>query len=557
MKNRKIHNFIVQGSLLAAAGIVCRLIGMLYRLPLIDIIGTKGNGYYTSAYSIYNILLIISSYSLPTAMSRIVSERLAGERYEDVRRSLRVAFLYSTVIGALMFAVMFFGAQRIADFMNKPFLSYVLVTLAPTVWIMAYLGILRGYFQGTGNMMPTGVSQILEQVVNAIVSVVMAKLLFSYGETLVQAGGSEELKYAYGAAGGTIGTGAGALIALLFFLLIYFLYGREIISGEPEDTVTVSKVPESYKSVTKALLLTLLPILFSSFVYNANTVIDDFIFSRLMTYLGYGTSIVLLWGIFGEYRILFNIPMAIANSMSSSVLPSLTAAAARNDRELVMKKTRLGISFTIMIAVPACVGMIFLAEPICAFLFPSEQSGILINVIRLGAPAVVVCSVSTITNAILQGIGQLNKPLVHSAIGLLLHILLLIVLLFIWPGIYSVVIAHFAFGLFVCILNHSAINKYVGKGTEEIRSYIKPLAASLIMGAAAYGIYRLLFRILPAGLTANRFGVGLMLVVCIGAGLFIYLFALFLMKPYTKEELREMPMGRRLYRLARKMGLMS
>lgn len=557
MKNKKVHNFIVQGSLLAAAGLLCRLIGMLYRLPLIDIIGTKGNGYYTSAYSIYNILLIISSYSLPTAISRIVSERLAGERYEDVRRSLRVAFIYSTVIGALMFSIMFFGAQKIADFMAKPFLSYVLITLAPTVWIMAYLGILRGYFQGTGNMMPTGVSQILEQVINAVVSLIMAKLLFSYGETLVAAGGNEELKYAYGAAGGTIGTGAGALIALLFFVIIYFLYGREIASPERAAGEVRSRKIESYGSLTKSLLLTLLPILFSSFIYNANTVIDDFIFSKQMTYMGLGSSIVLLWGIFGEYRILFNIPMAIANSMSSSVIPSLTAAASRNDRELVAHKTKLGISFTVMIAVPACVGMIFLARPICAFLFPSETSGTLINVIRLGAPAVVVCSVSTITNAILQGIGKLNKPLINAAIGLILHTILLVALLFVWPGIYSVVIAHFAFGLFVCILNRICIRKYIGKGTESLKTYLMPFIASLIMGGFAYGAYRLVEIILPESITSNRFGIGLLLVICIGAGLVVYFVVLFLLKPYTKEELIEMPMGKKLYKLARKMRLMK
>ena len=557
MKNKKIHNFIVQGSLLAAAGLICRLIGMIYRLPLIDIIGTKGNGYYTSAYSIYNILLIISSYSLPTAMSRIVSERLAGERFDDVRRSLRVAFVYSTVIGALMFSIMFFGAQKIADFMNKPFLCYVLMTLAPTVWIMAYLGILRGYFQGTGNMMPTGVSQILEQVVNAVVSLVMAKILFSYGETISAAGSSDEIRYAYGAAGGTIGTGAGALIALLFFIIIYFLYGRKLTSEENTAEGIRSQKAESYKSVTKALLLTLLPILFSSFIYNANTVIDDFIFSKMMTYLGYGGSIVLLWGIFGEYRILFNIPMAIANSMSSSVIPSLAAAASKNDRELVAHKTKLGISFTAMIAIPACVGMIFLARPICAFLFPTEESGILIEVIRLGAPAVVVCSISTITNAILQGIGKLNKPLINSAIGLFLHIVFLAVLLYLWPGIYAVVIAHFAFGLFVCILNRICIRKHIGKGTENLRMYIMPLIASLIMGGFAYGFYRLTEIILPGQITTNRFGIGLLLVLCIGAGLIVYFVVLFLLKPYTKEELIEMPMGMKLYKLARKMRLMA
>lgn len=557
MKKVKIHNFIVQGSLLAIAGLLCRLIGMVYRLPLIDIIGTKGNGYYTSAYSIYNILLIISSYSLPTAVSRIVSERLAGGRVDDVKRALRVAFVYSTIMGGLMFAAMFFGADRIAAFENKPFLRYVLVTLAPTVWIMAYLGILRGYFQGTGNMMPTGISQILEQVVNAIVSIVMAKILFTYGSRIAAAGGSEEMKYALGAAGGTIGTGAGALIALLFFIIIYFLYGKDILNHENEEPAGFSRKGESFGQLTKVLLLTLLPILLSSTVYNANTVIDDAIFSRIMTTLGMGAEIVFLWGLFGEYRILFNIPLAVANSMSSSVIPSLTAAYASRDMELVKHKIRLAVSFTVMIAIPACAGMIALAEPICIFLFPGDAREMLTKIIRVGAPAVVVCSVSTITNAILHGIGKLSKPLIHSTIALILHIILLIALLFIWPGIYSVLIAHTALGLIVCILNRISINKEIGRDRSLLKAYLLPAVASLFMGLASWFIYGLLKKILPSAITGNRFGVGAMLCICIAVSLVVYFVILFLLKPYSKEELVEMPMGTKLYALARKLRLMK
>ena len=292
MSGRKQHNFILQGSILALAGILCRIIGMFYRIPLIQIIGTKGNGYYTSAYSIYNIMLIISSYSLPVAVSRLVSARLGNGRAEDVRRILRVAFLYSTVVGGLMFSLMFFGSDRIADFMGKPFVTWSLKSLAPTVWIMAYLGILRGYFQGTGNMMPTAVSQILEQIVNAFISVLMAWMLFDYGLRANIFYAETEYSYAYGAAGGTIGTGAGALTALLFFIILYLLRGRGILSEDEAETGQKRRT-ESYGRIFAVLLLTLLPILLSSFVYNISTVLDDFIFSNGMKALGLSASVVL------------------------------------------------------------------------------------------------------------------------------------------------------------------------------------------------------------------------------------------------------------------------
>lgn len=554
-RNEKKHNFIVQGSILAIAGILCRIIGMLYRLPLVDIIGTKGNGYYTSAYSIYNILLIISSYSLPTAISKIVSTRLSENRPQDARRALKVAFIYSTIIGAAMFSVMFFGAEHIATSMRKPFISYVLMTLAPTVWIMAYLGILRGYFQGTGNMMPTAVSQILEQVINAFVSIVMAKILFSYGERANILYGEEEYSYSFGAAGGTIGTGAGALIALLFFIIIYFLYGREI--SEPDENDRRRRSKESYGSLTIALFSTLLPILLSSFVYNVNTVIDDFIFSNLMDYFGMAASVVMLWGIFGEYRIIFNIPVAISNSMSSSVIPSLTKAVISKDRKLVIQKINLSIKFTMLIAIPACVGMIALAKPICAFLFPSEKSGVLVNVLMIGSPAVVFYSLSTITNGILQGLGHLREPLINSVIGLVFHVIILIGLMFISPGIYAVMVATIAMAVIVCLLNMSCIRKHVRFRQNYLKTYFIPLLISLIMGAASMGIYKLFLKVLPESMTVGRVWTGVLLCICIGIGLLIYFILLFVIHPFTAEELVEMPAGRKLYSLAKKMRLME
>lgn len=560
----KKRSFIVQGSILAAAGILCRLIGMIYRMPLVDVIGTKGNGYYTSAYSIYNILLIASSYSLPTAMSKIISERLSEKRPEDARRAMRVAFLYSTFIGALMFSIMYFGAARIAEIMNKPFLSYVLMTLAPTVWIMAYLGILRGFFQGTENMVPTAVSQILEQVINAVVSVVMAGILFSYGEKANLLYGSEEYSYAFGAAGGTIGTGAGALIALLFFILLYCLYGKNYTRGqnEPKRVRTADGYrqvvrKESYGKLFGTLLLTLTPILFSALVSNVNTVADDYIFSNMMGYFGLSGSVVFLWGVFGEYRVIFNIPVAIANSFSSSIIPSLTKAVALKDRTLTIRKMALGIRFTMIIAIPACVGMAVLAEPVCAFLFPSETTGTLVKVLRIGSPSVVFYSLSTITTGILHGTGHYREPLINALIGLVLHILMLIGLMFLSPGIYSVMAATVVMGLVNSVLNLRSIQKYYRYHQYISKTYIIPLIVSVLMGAAAYGCYRLLYGLLYGSVLSGRTGTGIILCITIFVALAVYFVLLFLARPFRADELVQMPMGRRIYRLAQKLKLMK
>ena len=263
------NNFVVQGSILAIAGIIVRLIGMLYRIPLIEIIGTEGNGYYTSAFSVYSILLIVSSYSLPTAVSKMVAGRIAVGQYKNSQKILKAALIYATVVGALAGAVLWFGADLFAQLLGMPFCRYALKTLAPTVWIMAYLGVLRGYFQGHGTMVPTAVSQLFEQIVNAVVSIGAASWLVKKGLEADLVYGETEYASSFGAAGGTLGTGAGAAIALAFFLLLLFLY-RPVMRRQLKKDKTGRE--DSFGKIAAVLTITILPIVLSSTVYNISSV---------------------------------------------------------------------------------------------------------------------------------------------------------------------------------------------------------------------------------------------------------------------------------------------
>ena len=637
MKTNTKHNFIAQGSILAITGIICRLIGMLYRIPLIDVIGTTGNGYYTSAYSIYNILLIISSYSLPIAISKVISVRLANGRYDDVRTALRVAFVYATLAGGLMCGVMYFGAHPIAAAMNKPFTEYALRTLAPTIWIMAYLGVLRGYFQGTGDMVPTAISQILEQIVNAVVSIVMAILLFNYGLKANLLYSETEYSYAFGAAGGTIGTGSGALVALLFFILLYLLYGRlpkgnggsyvhddysekyseeddresyaDISSYDEEEEEEVPRLKrrvsdstlserqsrarsrrgttarssrrrqqstsddeprvlgvrrafsaeykrETFGQLAVVLLVTLLPILLSSTVYNISTVLDDFLFSRMMGRVGLAGSVVFLWGVFGEYRILFNIPVAMANSLSSSVIPSLTNAVASRDKRLVVQKIKLSQQFVMIISMPAAVGLFVLAEPVCDLLFARQDNTVLIEVLRRGALPIVLFSLSTITNGVLQGMGYLSEPLRNAVIALVIHVGALIGFMHFSPDINAVIYANAVFALVVCILNAFCMHAHADYSLNKWKTFGVPMLSSCIMGAVVFFGYHLLMGYLPAGLTERKTGLGLVIAICILLALIVYFPMLVVFRAFNKEELLEMPMGLRLYRILHRLGML-
>ncbi len=541
---------MVQGSILAAAGILVRVIGLFYRIPLMGIIDDRGNGYYTSAYSIYSILLIISSYSLPTAVSKMVSGRIARGQYLNSVRILKASLVYALAAGGLAAAVMWFGADFFAGAMQMPYSSYALKTLAPTIWIMAFLGVLRGYFQGTGTMVPTAVSQIIEQIINAAVSIAAAWILFQEGLKANALSGETEYAYAFGAAGGTIGTGAGALAALAFCLFLMLSYRRTLQRRCRRDQTGAT---ESYGRLSAILTMTILPIVLSSTVYNISTVLDNFFFGQGMAYLGQSDAIATEWGIFGKYHTLFMIPVAIANALSSSLIPSLSRAVAGRDKGQVLDKVATAIRFSMMIAIPATVGLTVLSAPINNLLFPSKSGDLLIRITMAGSMAVTFYSLSTVSNAILQGINHMKTPLKNASIALVVHVLLLLVMLYgLKLGIYAVIFSNLLFALLMCVLNSRSISRYLGYRQEYRRTFILPLISSLLMGAVAFGVSALLSGILPDG----RQWLALQVIAAVAVALMVYAAGLLRLGAVDEVELYAMPAGRRLVRIARALHLL-
>ena len=408
-KRKKTGNFVIQGTILAVAGIIVRLIGLMYRIPMTNIIGDEGMGYYSTAFNVYNIVLILSSYSLPLAVSKMVSARLARGEFRNASRVLWAALVYATIAGGLACALVWHFGDFFADkvFMT-PFCVYALKTLAPTIWVMAYLGVLRGYFQGHGTMVPTAFSQIFEQVVNAVISVTAAGLLFKVGLDSNRVFETTGYPEAFGAAGGTIGTGAGALTALLFMLFLFAVY-RPVMRKRARKDRKGRK--ESYGHISRSFALTVLPVILSSAVYNINAVLDNSIMAYGMGALGQGEEFLALWGIYNnKYLLLVHVPLAMANALSSSLIPSLAAAVAKKERQEAKRKTGMAIRFSMVIAIPAAVGLTVLAEPVTRLLFHSGDTASAVQMMVCGSSAIVFLSLSTVTNAILQGLSHMNIP---------------------------------------------------------------------------------------------------------------------------------------------------
>lgn len=545
---RKESNFVVQGSILAVAGIVVRLIGILYRVPMTNIIGDEGMGYYSTAFNVYNIMLILSSYSLPLAVSKMVSARMAKGQYRNSVRVLKAALVYATVVGGLAcFITWNFAGFFATTAFNTPFCVYALKTLAPTIWIMAYLGVLRGFFQGHGTMIPTAISQIFEQIVNAVISVVAASVLFKVGLDSNRVYNTTSYPQAFGAAGGTIGTGAGALAALLFMLLLFAIYAPVMKRRKRRDR---SKRTDSYGDISVTFLFTVVPVIISSAVYNINAVVDNSIMAYGMESLGRGKEFLSLWGIYNnKYMLLVHVPLAMANSLSSSLIPSLSGAVARKEKGAVIAKTGLAIRFAMLIAIPSAVGLTVLSAPINNLLFRGGNNAEAIRMLIIGSAAVIFLSLSTVTNAILQGINHMNVPVRNAFISLILHVIALYIMLMVFKmGIYSMVFANILFAVFMCVLNALAIRKYLNYRQEFIKTFLLPAAAAAFMGAAAFGVYKLVILIIKSNLIGT--------ILAVATAIAVYGILLIKLRCIDEEELYTMPGGTKIIRISKKLRLM-
>ncbi len=549
-KRSKKGSYIIEGGILAAASILVRVIGLAYRIPVTRILGPVGNSYYSAAYEVYSMVLLISSFSLPLAVSKLVSARMAKGQVRSAIKIFRCTLIFALVSGGVGSLLIYFGAGFFSDVLvSTPESRLALQVLAPTILVVALMGCMRGYFQGLGSMVPTAVSQIVEQIINAAVSIGAAWFLFDYGAKLDALYSTKTSSYAFGAAGSTLGTGAGALTGLLFLIFIMFAYNRVMKRRRSMDR---GGRVESSSEIYRLLLVTILPVILSTAVYNLSGIIDQGIFKHLMAYKKYESmKIDELWGIFsGEYKVLTNVPIAVASAMASSAIPELTRARVNKDRREMRRKTENAIRFVMVVCIPCAVGLSVLAEPILRLLFGAKDhihtSAMLL---QIGTASVVLYGMSTLTNGILQGMDKMRLPVIHAAISLVLHVGLLVFLILV-PGlnIYAVVWANIFFAFLMCVLNSRSIARYMKYRQEVIRTFLIPLASSVIMGAAAYGVHFGL-------MTAVKNNTAATLTACVCAVL-VYGIALLLLKGLTEEELLRFPKGRMLVNLAKKIRLM-
>ncbi|MCR5674890.1 MAG: polysaccharide biosynthesis protein [Lachnospiraceae bacterium] len=546
----KSDNMLAQAGILAAAGIVVRIIGLLYRSPLTGIIGDEGNGYYNYAYNCYAIILLISAYSIPSAISKVIAGELALGRDRNAQRVFHGALLYVLIVSGAFSVFVFFGAGLLTYGHSVT----VLRVFSPTILLFGFLGVLRGYFQAMRTMVPTSVSQILEQLVNAAVSL-LAAWLFIRG-----AGDTDATTRAVrGAVGSALGTGAGVLTALLFMLIVYGINRGTILK---RIHYCANQNRDSWGAVMKLLVLTVTPFILSTFIYNFSTMLNQTIFQRILIHTrGFlEADVAIAYGIFSTKAVVIaNIPIALASALSSAMMPNLSGSFARGDSREAGSIVDRALKATLMVSVPCAAGLFILSRPIVFLLFPQrgslDEAAALLSGI---AVTVVFYSISTVTNAVLQGIGRMNLPVVNAAVALFVQgAVLALLLLFTGLDNGALVIAMILYSLLMCVLNERSVRKHLKRGTDWRRLLAAPLLAAAVMAVVTRIVYQLVSLLLSVFMSSEYLINLLSLLPALLVAVWIYGLLLIRFGGVSEEELLRMPKGRTLVRLLKKARILS
>ena len=545
MKTKKKSNFIMQGSILAAAGILSRIIGMARRFPMEHIIGDKGNGFYGVAYEVYAMMLIISCYSLPLAVSKVVSSKMSKKQYKSAERAFQCAMIFAVAAGGLTFLVCeVFGDFLAADVMEEPMSAMALKVLGPALLIVSIMGVLRGYFQGLGTMVPTAISQILEQVFVLIGSIAGAYVLFGYGDKVGVLLHNADYAPAYGAAGASLGPVIGSAIGLVFLLFVFSMYRKGMKKQNVRET---AQKMDSYGQIFRLILLTIFPVLLSTTVYNISNVLDIKIYNSVMVQKGLADIKAYNVGVYsGKYRVLVNVPIALANAMCSSIVPVLTGLMMREEYAQAKDKIGQAMRFTMMVAIPSAVGLTVLARPIISTLYRGEVD-MAVNMLHIGSISVVFYTMSTLTNGVLQGINRMKIPVRNAFIALIIHIVFLYLILELGVGINGLVYANILFAVIVCVLNWLSIRKYLRYQQECVKTFLIPAIAAVVMGIVI-GV---------ASMLLSKFaGNVITMLLSIVIGVIVYFISMILLKGISEYDLKKMPGGKVILTFAKRFRLM-
>ena len=527
---------LMQGAtILAIAGIMCKILGGIFRIPLTNMIGAEGQSYYGAAYPVYQLFYTIATAGFPVAISRMVSERVAKNDYINADKSYRIAMQTSVVVSIIAFAICCFGADQIADFVGNPGAAASIRAISIALLFTPFAASLRGYFQGLQIMTPSAISQVAEQFVRVCAGLLLAYMFFR-----------TNLEYA--AAGATFGASAGMIAAMIVLYIMYYRFRHQ----RRENAAQSAVIEETTRDRFRELVEIVIPITIGSSIMPLMMTIDLAVIMRRLQATGWSLSMSkTLYGLISGYcDPLVNLPVIFIDAITISLIPAVTRAFTLKIKSDLDGNIMTGLKTMMIIAYPCAVGLIVLAGPILHLLYPTkpDEAEMAIHTLQILSLGIVTLSVMRTLSASLQGIGKMTLPVINLGIGAVIKIIATYVLV----GIPALNVNGAAIGtviayLTAALLNYRGLRKHADVDLDLGNIFIRPLWASLIMGAGAVGMYKLIFMLHPSNLIAS--GIAIIFAVI------VYFVMVFVTGAVSREELALVPKGETLYNIAVRMHL--
>ena len=526
MEKKKV-SFVQGAAILGIAGLIVKVIGAAFRIPLANTIGLIGTSYYDTAYPYYSWLLVISSSGLPTAISKMVSERVTLGDYRGAHRVFTTAMQILCCIGLLTSILMFFGSDYIARLHMLPEAAYCFKALAPALFFVALMCAYRGYMQGMQQMVPTAISQVVEQVGKLAVGLTLAFMLLDAGPE-------------YAAMGALIGVTVSELLALIYVMLSYRRRWPKI-RARLERSVRREAEP-----VAARLMAIALPITIGASISPLASVVDSALIIRILLKLGYAkeTAQTAFSLMRTNVATLTNMPGVLTMALAMSLVPAISAFSAKRDHAGVQDTARLGLKLALIIGLPCAVGLFVLASPILAMLYPNLTEGELtlaVDLMHTSSIGVIFLSLVQSMTGVIQGMGKPNVPVFNLFIGFVLKVASLLALM----NIPQVNIQGAAVSTVVCYAFAGIADTIYVIRRAKLRLglvdvLLKPVLSSGVMGFVVFMIYSFMqemeHQVLPT-------------LAAVAVGVFAYGVMAIYFRFFSREELAYIPGGQRIRKL--------
>ncbi|WP_106060780.1 putative polysaccharide biosynthesis protein [Clostridium vincentii] len=508
MKKQSVSNGF---AILTVGSMIVKIISLLYVILITLVLEKEGYGVYSAVYVIFTFIYVVTNSGISVATAKVLSELIAKRRYKDTERSFKLILLFMALAGLIMSIMMYFFAVPLSILVKFPKAAIAIKTLSPAIFFTSILSVYRGYFQGSGNMIPTAVSQIIEQLINVASSMLFAGLLMKYG-------------IEYGCAGATVGTSFGAFVSIIYMMCIY---KKNKITISNEEELQFTNRSFSAKILMKKILKYAIPITICLGMQNAGSLIDMANVKDRLLVGGFSESIAsTLFGVISQFNTLISVPITIISALSMALLPSISASNILGEGKEIQRKIIYSFRICLIIAIPSAIRLAILGKPIYDMLFPKMAEGYKFMV--FGSIIVVLWSIVLIQTTILQGIGKLYKATMYILVGIIFKVFINYNVVSIHNiNIYGALLGNITYFIIPLILNHMLLRRTLKIKLSLFRISLKPLISALIMGIMIYPSQYLLLKLFELfGNTYLSNALSTFLTIILGGFIYVYILAL-------------------------------